>query len=63
MTDSADELNLGLLLFIPYRALETRVFAALAAAGSMTSPRHRPAYFSGSGRTAPDSPNSPRLPR
>ncbi|GAA1545915.1 MarR family winged helix-turn-helix transcriptional regulator [Kribbella lupini] len=28
-----DELNLGLLLFIPYRALETRVFEALAAAG------------------------------
>jgi DNA-binding MarR family transcriptional regulator len=27
------ELNLGLLLFIPYRALEDRVFAALAAAG------------------------------
>jgi len=32
-TDSAGELNLGLLLFIPYRALENRVFAALAAAG------------------------------
>jgi len=31
--DSAGELNLGLLLFIPYRALEDRVFAALAAAG------------------------------
>lgn len=28
-----DEPNLGLLLFIPYRALETRVFRALAAAG------------------------------
>lgn len=26
-------LNVGLLLFIPYRALETRVFEALAAAG------------------------------
>ena len=26
-------LNIGLLLFIPYRALEARVFAALAAAG------------------------------
>ncbi len=26
-------LNIGLLLFIPYRALESRVFAALAAAG------------------------------
>ncbi|HEU4947332.1 MAG TPA: MarR family transcriptional regulator [Kribbella sp.] len=25
--------NLGLLLFIPYRSMETRVFAALAAAG------------------------------
>jgi len=33
MTDSDAELNLGLLLFIPYRALENRVFAALAAAG------------------------------
>jgi len=33
MTDSAYELNLGLLLFIPYRALENRVFTALAAAG------------------------------
>ena len=29
----ADELNTGLLLFIPYRALENRVFAALAEAG------------------------------
>jgi DNA-binding MarR family transcriptional regulator len=29
----AEELNLGLLLFIPYRAMETRIFAALAAAG------------------------------
>ena len=28
-----DELNLGLLLFIPYRAVENRVFAALAQAG------------------------------
>ncbi len=27
------ELNVGLLLFIPYRAMETRVFRALAAAG------------------------------
>ena len=27
------ELNVGLLLFIPYRAMENRVFAALAAAG------------------------------
>jgi DNA-binding MarR family transcriptional regulator len=27
------ELNLGLLLYIPYRAMETRVFAALATAG------------------------------
>jgi DNA-binding MarR family transcriptional regulator len=30
---SAEELNVGLLLFIPYRAMEARVFAALAAAG------------------------------
>ena len=30
---SIEQLNLGLLLFIPYRALENRVFAALAAAG------------------------------
>ena len=30
---AADELNTGLLLFIPYRALENRVFAALADAG------------------------------
>ncbi len=29
----ADELNLGVLLYIPHRALETQVFAALAAAG------------------------------
>ncbi|BBE22838.1 hypothetical protein MN0502_17210 [Arthrobacter sp. MN05-02] len=29
----AEELNTGLLLFIPYRALENRVFDALAAAG------------------------------
>lgn len=28
-----DELNIGLLLYIPYRALETRVFEALAEAG------------------------------
>lgn len=28
-----EELNIGLLLFIPYRALEKRVFDALAAAG------------------------------
>lgn len=28
-----DELNLGLLLFIPYRSMENRVFEALAAAG------------------------------
>lgn len=28
-----DRLNVGLLLFIPYRAMETRVFEALAAAG------------------------------
>lgn len=30
---AADELNLGLLLFVPYRAVEDRVFAALAEAG------------------------------
>jgi DNA-binding MarR family transcriptional regulator len=29
----ADELNIGLLLFIPYRSLENRVIAALAEAG------------------------------
>jgi DNA-binding MarR family transcriptional regulator len=29
----AEELNVGLLLFIPYRALENRVFRALAEAG------------------------------
>ena len=28
-----DELNLGLLLFIPYRAMENRIFRALAEAG------------------------------
>lgn len=28
-----DELNIGLLLFVPYRAMEARVFTALAAAG------------------------------
>jgi DNA-binding MarR family transcriptional regulator len=28
-----DELNLGLLLFIPYRSMENRVFEALATAG------------------------------
>jgi DNA-binding MarR family transcriptional regulator len=31
--ERADQLNVGLLLFIPYRAMETRVFQALAAAG------------------------------
>lgn len=30
--------NLGLLLFIPYRALENRIFAALAAAGYEITP-------------------------
>jgi DNA-binding MarR family transcriptional regulator len=30
---ASDLLNIGLLLFIPYRAMEARVFAALAAAG------------------------------
>jgi DNA-binding MarR family transcriptional regulator len=33
ITEPADQLNIGLLLFIPYRALENRVFAALANAG------------------------------
>jgi DNA-binding MarR family transcriptional regulator len=34
MADTEDgELNIGLLLFIPYRAMESRIFAALAAAG------------------------------
>ena len=28
-----DELNVGLLLFIPYRAMESRIFSELAAAG------------------------------
>ena len=31
--ESTDELNVGLLLFIPYRAMEKRVFSALADAG------------------------------
>ena len=30
---TAEELNVGLLLFIPYRAMEARVFESLAAAG------------------------------
>lgn len=33
MTVPEDPLNTGLLLFIPYRAMEARVFAALAEAG------------------------------
>jgi DNA-binding MarR family transcriptional regulator len=33
-----DELNLGLLLFIPYRAMEARVFETLAAAGYEVTP-------------------------
>ena len=33
MAVPADQLNLGLLLFIPYRSLEDRVFAARAGAG------------------------------
>lgn len=33
-----EPLNTGLLLFIPYRALEDRVFAALAAAGHDLTP-------------------------
>lgn len=31
--EEGDDLNVGLLLFIPYRAMETRVFQALTAAG------------------------------
>ena len=31
--EQADQLNTGLLLYIPYRAMELRVFEALAAAG------------------------------
>ena len=31
--EEAEELNVGLLLLIPYRAMESRVFSALAAAG------------------------------
>ena len=31
--EQVEELNTGLLLFIPYRAMEARVFEALAAAG------------------------------
>jgi DNA-binding MarR family transcriptional regulator len=34
---SAEQLNIGLLLFIPYRALENRVFTALADAGFETT--------------------------
>lgn len=33
MAEDAEQLNIGLLLFIPYRALENRVFRALAEAG------------------------------
>lgn len=33
MLEDAEELNIGLLLYIPYRALENRVFQALAEAG------------------------------
>lgn len=33
MAGVSEELNIGLLLYIPYRALENRVFAAVAAAG------------------------------
>ena len=33
MPPDDDELNIGVLLFIPYRAMETRVFQALADAG------------------------------
>ncbi|CAL9365391.1 MarR family winged helix-turn-helix transcriptional regulator [Streptomyces sp. enrichment culture] len=33
MTEDADELNLGLLMFIPYRFMESAVMAALKSAG------------------------------
>ena len=33
MSTKVEELNTGLLLYIPYRAMENRVFAAIAAAG------------------------------
>ncbi len=33
MIEDAEPLNLGLLLYIPYRAMEARVFAGLAEAG------------------------------
>lgn len=33
MAEDSEQLNLGLLLFIPYRALENQVFGALAEAG------------------------------
>ncbi|MFF3890418.1 MarR family winged helix-turn-helix transcriptional regulator [Streptomyces sp. NPDC001914] len=33
MTDDVDELNLGLLMFIPYRFMESAVMAALKSAG------------------------------
>lgn len=33
MAAHAEELNVGLLLFIPYRAMETHIFRTLAAAG------------------------------
>jgi DNA-binding MarR family transcriptional regulator len=31
--DERDPMNVGVLMFIPYRAMENRIFAALAAAG------------------------------
>ena len=36
--DDPEPLNVGLLLFIPYRAMETRVFDGLAAAGYDVTP-------------------------
>ncbi len=36
--DAPEELNIGLLLYIPYRALENRVFQALADAGHDVTP-------------------------
>ena len=50
-------LNVGLLLFIPYRALETQVFEALAAAGLATSRRRRRGCSSAWALTAPGSPS------
>lgn len=47
------ELNTGVLLFLPYRALENRVFAALAEAGFDDFTPPRPGSCSASAPTAP----------